>query len=94
MWAGTSVLQSINQTLAAVRNESLRLDSQLASLTESLATNQRQKLAIVNQIAAIRLSEIERGELDQSLNNADRQVLETLEPVSYTHLTLPTKRIV
>ena len=79
MWAGTSVLQSINQTLATVRNESLRLDSQLASLTESLATNQRQKLAIVNQIAAIRLSEIERGELDQSLNNADRQVLETLE---------------
>ena len=30
MWAGTSALQSINQTLATMRNESLRLDGQLA----------------------------------------------------------------
>jgi len=79
MWAGTSALQSINQTLATVRNESLRLDSQLSNLTESLAENQRQKLAIINKIAQIRLSEIEQGELQQSLNTADKQALDTLE---------------
>ena len=79
MWAGTSALQSINQTLATVRNESLRLDGQLASLTESLAANQRQKVAIINQIAEVRLSEVERGELSQGLNIADKQALETLK---------------
>ena len=79
MWAGTSALQRIDQSLRTVRNESVRLDSHLASLTESLADSQRQKVTIINQIAAVRLSEIEQGELRSSLTNADKKALETLK---------------
>jgi len=78
MWAGTSALQRIDQSLQTVRNESVRLDSHLANLTQSLADSQRQKVAIINQIAAIRLSEIEQGELQSSLTQADKKALETL----------------
>lgn len=79
MWAGTSVLQSIDQSLQTVRNESLRLDSQLSSLTSNLAYHQRQKVDIVQKIAAVRLSEIEQGELQDSLNHADQKALEILD---------------
>lgn len=78
MWAGTSALKSIDQTVQTVRNETIRLDGQLSNLTDSLAANQRRKLAIINQIASIRLSEMEKGDLLQTLSLADNQALETL----------------
>jgi len=78
MWAGTSALQSIDQSLQTVRNETLRLDHYLSDLTNALANNRRQKLSLIRQIAAVRLSEIEQGELAESLNYADKKALETL----------------
>ena len=78
MWAGTSALQRIDQSLQIVRNETIKLDNHLSGLTQSLADSERQKVQILNQIAKVRLSEIEQGQLQSSLNNADTKALETL----------------
>jgi len=78
MWSGTSALKTIDQSLSTVRNEAVRLDKQLSSLTANLAANQRKKMAIIQQISAIRLSEIEQGELRESLTYADSKAFEVL----------------
>jgi len=79
MWAGTAALQNIDRALQSVRNEAVRLNSQLTNLTESMAINERQRLSIIEKIAQVRLSAIEYGELNTSLNAADKQALETLK---------------
>jgi len=79
MWAGTAALQNIDRALQRVRNEAVRLNSQLTNLTESMAINERQRLSIIERIAQIRLSAIEYGELNASLTIADKQALETLK---------------
>ncbi len=79
MWAGTSALQNIDHALQNVRNETVRLNHQLSSLTNSMAVNQRQRLALIEKIAQVRLSAIEYGELNASLTIADKQALETLK---------------
>jgi len=78
MWTGTSALKSIDQTLQTIRNDAVRLDNQLTQLTESLASNQRRRIQIINEISMIRLTEIERGDLSESLTSADRQALAVL----------------
>ena len=74
MWAGTSALQTIDQSLQTIRNEVVRLDSQLNQLTSNMASNQRHRARLINDIAAVRLAEIERGELNVNLTAADTQV--------------------
>ena len=79
MWAGTAALQNIDRALQGFRNEAVRLNSQLTNLTESMAVNERQRLSVIEQIAQVRLSAIEYGELNASLTVADKQALETLK---------------
>ena len=79
MWAGTSALNNLNQSVQTVRNEVVRLDQQLAQLSHSLAAKQRHRLKLINDIAAVRLSELESGELQRNLNSADQGALELLE---------------
>ena len=79
MWAGTSALKKIDSVLQGIRRESVSLNSQLKGLTSSMAVNQRQRLAIIEKIAQVRLSAIEYGELNASLTTADKQALETLK---------------
>ena len=79
MWTGTTALKNIDQTLQTIRNEAVRLDSQLAQLTESLAANQRQRLKVINDIAAVRLAEIQRDELNKTYTAADQYAASELE---------------
>ena len=79
MWTGTSALKNIDQTLQTIRNEAVRLDSQLSQLTESLAANQRQRLKVINDIAAVRLLEIQRDELNDNYTAADQFAASELE---------------
>ena len=79
MWAGTSALKKIDSALQSIRSESIGLNSQLKNLTSSMTVNQRQRLAIIEKIAQVRLSAIEYGELNASLTTADKQALETLK---------------
>jgi len=79
MWAGTSALSNIDQSIQTVRNEVVRLDRQLAQLTQTLAANQRHRVKLINDIAAVRLSELDSGALQHSLNAADKEALQLLE---------------
>jgi len=79
MWTGTSALKNIDQSLQTIRNEVVRLDSQLQNLTERLAQNQRHRVKLINDIAAVRLVEIERGDLQTNLTAADQQAAEILQ---------------
>jgi len=79
MWAGRAALQNIDRALQSVRNEAVRLNSQLTNLTESMAINERQRLSVIEKIAQVRLSAIEYGELNASLTMADKHALETLK---------------
>jgi len=79
MWTGISALKNIDQSLQTLRNEAVRLDAQLDHLTSKMAANQRHRAKLINDIASVRLDEIERGELNASYTAADHQAAELLE---------------
>lgn len=79
MWTGTSALKNLDQSLQTIRNEVVRLDSQLQQLTERLAVNQRHRVKLINDIATVRLVEIEKGDMQASLSAADQQAAEILQ---------------
>jgi len=79
LWKGTSALNSIDQALQTIRNDVVRLDSQLSQLTRTVASNQRQRNQLLNEIAKIRLSEIESGELLDNLTIADKDAAQILD---------------
>lgn len=79
MLPGTAALKNIDQTLQTIRNDVVRLDAQLTQITEDLAGKQRQRLKTINDIAAIRLQEIQAGTLSKDLNSADQQAAQLLE---------------
>lgn len=78
MWTGTSALQNIDQSLQTIRNEVVRLDQHISQLTSTMAAKQRHKVKIINDIAAVRLAEIERGSLAEGLTAADRDAAQIL----------------
>jgi len=73
MWTGIAALSNIDQSLQTIRNDVVRLDNQLAQLTNSLAANQRRRVMLINDIAAVRLAELKSGQLSASLTSADKQ---------------------
>jgi len=78
MWTGISALKNIDNSLQTIRNEVVRLDTQLQQLTNKLAANQRHRVTLLNDIAEVRLVEIERGQLRTNLSAADHQAAEIL----------------
>ena len=78
MWTGSTALKNIDQSLQTLRNEVVRLDNLLTRLTDSTAKNQRHRVKLINDIAAVRLTEIDTGELQSSLSAADQQALQIL----------------
>lgn len=79
MWTGASALKNIDQSLLTIRNDVVRLDTQLSQLTQTLAASQRHRVKLVNDIAAVRLAELERGELQAELTSADQQAESILQ---------------
>lgn len=79
MWTGTSALKDINQSLQTIRNDVVRLDTQLTQLTESLGANKRHRVKLISDMAAVRLAGIQSGELNAELNSADQQAAAILE---------------
>lgn len=78
MWSGTSALSNIDQSLQTLRNEVVRLDTQLTQLSDALAADQRYRLKLIKDIAAVRLQEIASGELAANLTAADVQAADLL----------------
>lgn len=79
MWSGTSALSSIDQTLQTIRNEVVRLDSQLSQLTQSIASNQLHRNKLINDIAKVRLSAIDQGDLLETMSAADHDAVAILQ---------------
>ncbi|GAA6138601.1 hypothetical protein NBRC116583_23480 [Arenicella sp. 4NH20-0111] len=78
MLSGRKALKNIDRSLQTVRGEAVRLDQQLSRISGQVAMGQRRRLDLLNQIAKVRLSEIESGELETEFNSADAQVIELL----------------
>jgi len=78
MWRGTAALQTIDQSLQSMRNDVVRLDSQLNQLTTEIANNQRHRAKLFNDIARVRLAELDVGELQVSMTAADESAVHTL----------------
>jgi len=72
MLSGRDTLLQIERTLRSVRDESDRLGREVKSTASQLASNRQQQAHAIRQLAQLRLSEIERGELFESLDSADR----------------------
>lgn len=79
MLSGRKALNNIDRSLQSVRGEAVRLDQQLSRISGQVASGQRQRLNLLNQIAKVRLSEIENGELEAEFNSADAQAVQLLE---------------
>jgi len=91
MWTGTSALKNIDQSLQSIRNDVVRLDKQLDQLTSQVATNQRHRARLINDIASVRLSEIESGELNANYTAADQESAELLEQREQALMDLNTR---
>jgi len=78
MLSGRDTLLQIERTLRGVRDESDRLGRELKSTADELARNRQQQAAATKQLAELRLSEIERGELFESLDSADRRAQQAI----------------
>lgn len=91
MWTGTSALKNIDQSLQTLRHEVVRLDTQLDQVTAKVASDQRYRAKLINQIAGVRLAEIESGELDASFNQADQYASELLAQRDQAQILLGTE---
>lgn len=79
MWAGTAALKNIDETLQSIRNDVVRLDSQLTQLTGVLGEGERHRVKLINDIARVRLADIEDGDLQTTLTAADVEAMELLK---------------
>ncbi|RBP49239.1 hypothetical protein [Arenicella xantha] len=78
MLSGPSALSTIDQSLQTIRNDVVRLDSELQQLTNRQASQQRRRAQLLGDIAAIRLVALEQGELQHNLTAADQQAKEIM----------------
>jgi hypothetical protein len=78
MLTGLSALRNIDQSLQTIRNEVVHMDRQLGQLSSKMASNQRHRAKLINDIAGVRLAEIESGQLSASFTAADQQAAEIL----------------
>ena len=88
LWQGADALKYIDQNLHKLRADSIQMDSQLQNLTSNYTSLQHQRLDTLRGIATIRLSEIENGRFQSTLNEVDRNngVLLEERKVAYNDL--------
>ncbi|MBX2847498.1 MAG: hypothetical protein KTR16_04205 [Acidiferrobacterales bacterium] len=79
IWSGSAALSSLDQSLQTIRNEVVRLDSQLSHLTQSVANSELHRNKLINDIAKVRLSAIEEGDLLTTMSAADHDALAILD---------------
>ncbi len=74
MLSGRKALSKIDRSLQTVRNDAVRLDQKLSLLSGQVTMNEQRRLSLLDQIAQVRLSEIERGELRSTFDLVDTAV--------------------
>ncbi|GHA08864.1 hypothetical protein GCM10008090_18450 [Arenicella chitinivorans] len=78
MWTGPRALSSIDESLQSIRNDVVRLDNELKQLTHRQGGLQRQRVQLLNDIAEVRLSALDVGEIKANFRSADQQALDIL----------------
>ena len=91
MLSGRDTLLQIERTLRSVRDESDRLGREVKSTAEQLSRNRQQQSAATKQLAQLRLSELERGELFSSLDSADQRAQQAISERSQAYDSLEAK---
>ncbi len=76
MLSGAQTLGTLDRGLLGVRKDIDRVDSELSRIGTALTTNKHNQNRTANQLARIRLDEINRGTLSQALDTADYQAQE------------------
>ena len=79
MWKGSLALHAIDQSIQSIRNDVVRLDSQLNQLTANLGANKRHRAKLLNDIAKVRLSAVESGDLSNAMSAADKAAVDILQ---------------
>ena len=79
MWTGSQALNNIDQTLQSIRSDMVRLDQTLSKLSTTSANHQRRRAKIINDIATVRLAEIDGGTLLEALSVADRDAQQLMQ---------------
>src|SRR5690606_963547 len=78
MLSGRETLASIDEALAKLRRETDALDAGFEKAGAELAKARQAQLGLYARIARVRLAELERGDLADTLDDADRRVAEIL----------------
>ena len=78
VWSGREALASLDETLAKIHQAVDALASELRRADAELAAARQAELAALARMARIRLGEIERGDLADALDEAERRVAEIL----------------
>jgi len=79
MWTGKQTLQNLQSGLSSVKSDLNLIDQELNEITLVLTTNQQTQTGILQQLARIRLDEIQRGSLMDALDHTDQETLELLQ---------------
>src|SRR5438132_4621240 len=83
MITGRQALNSIEEASAKVRADEMRLDSALRSASEEAARLRQERLKELRALAQLKFGLIQRGELINELDAAERQVKELLDRIRH-----------
>src|SRR5690606_2001806 len=78
MLSGREALESIDEALGKLRREADVLDAEFRNAGDALTKARQAQLALYARIARVRLAELERGDLADTLDDVDRRVAEIL----------------
>src|SRR5690606_31581964 len=78
MLSGREALQTIDEALGKLRHEADALDAGFQKAGAKLTQARQTQLALYARIARVRLEELERGDLADTLDDADRRVTEII----------------
>lgn len=79
MWTGKQTLQSLQSGLSSVKADLNRIDLEMNQITQAMTNNQQTQSKTLQQLAKVRLDEIQRGSLMDALDHTDRETLDILQ---------------
>lgn len=79
MISGFEALQSIDRAYAQLREEEMRLDDRLRSVSEEAARLRQERLARLHRLAEVKFRMLKTGELARDLDMAEREVRRLLD---------------
>lgn len=89
--SGRQALASIDQAINSERDKLSTLESRIEAVNDELLERQRQQTQDYRDLAKLHLSRIASGELDQQLDQAERQIVRLLEQRQQASLDLKAR---